>query len=479
MAQGALGAVSAARRCLVSESSGERKGDKGTRRQRVARVRVAAFAAPAGVALVAVATWTGGAALVRPDTILPLVVAVLGAALILTAVALLSFGDSSRDEEGRALTPLLEAMARADYSIDPPAQRVGDAQLARAAENAVDATRTLLRQLRANARETSSRAADLSSQVTVVQAAVQRTAETASLSTHAAVALAESTQLLQDDGVRLRGAASAIAREHRVTLATVTRVKEAAHSTVDECARASRALEELSLRLGGAAGDLDGLRASAEEIGGFVTLVRKMARQSKLLALNAAMEAARAGEQGSGFAVVAGEVRRLARSSAEAADRTEALVAAVLQHASRVHGIAGEGGGVLAAGRDAHERAGVLVREIDRQLHAIVLPNTERDEAMAQAAPIAESVAARLEALQRESQAAAAAARDAQLSAAAQVARLQDLAAAGTTLTRAAQKGEVATAALTLGETGRPGSPTVAPDPSGEPALVPARFATA
>lgn len=463
----------------MSESSGERKEDKGARQQRVARARLAAFVAPAGVALVAVATWLGGAALLQRATILPLVAAVLGAALVLTAVALLALGDHSHDEGGRALTPLLEAMARADYSVDPPVQRIGESQLARAAEDAVGATRALLRQLRAHARETSSRAADLSSQVTVVQAAAQRTAETASLSTHGAAALAESTQLLQDDGVRLRGAASAIAREHRVTLATVTRVKEAAHSTVDECARASRALDELSQRLGGAAGDLDGLRTSAEEIRGFVTLVRKMARQSKLLALNAAMEAARAGEQGSGFAVVAGEVRRLARSSAEAADRTEALVAAVLQHASRVHGIAGEGGGVLAEGRDAHERAGALVREIDRQLHAIVLPNTERDEAMAQAPPIAESVAARLEALQREAHAAASAARDAQLSAAAQVARLQDLAAAGTTLTRAAQKGEAATATLTLGETARSDAPTVAPDKAGETSLVAARLATA
>src|SRR4029079_17465088 len=76
---------------------------------------------------------------------------------------------------------------------------------------------------------------------------------------------------------------------------------------------------------------IDQLAEASEEVRSFVTLVQKLARQSKLLALNAAMEAARAGEHGHGFAVVAEEVRRLAAMSSDAAERTENVVSGVLR----------------------------------------------------------------------------------------------------------------------------------------------------
>lgn len=435
----------------MTQSSNMREGDKGADATAGwTAARLATVSAPAGLILFALAGWSGREILSTPGAFVPLALGAIGAALILAAIALFALDDGTSGDSARALLPVLDAQSRGDFSVELNASTIADAQLARAATASILNTRTLLSQLQAHARETASRANDLSAQVAIVQSASQRTAESAALSHHAAAALGDSTQLLQDDGAKLRSATSSIAREHRVTLATVTRVKDSAHSAVEESARAARALENLASRLGGASGDLDALRASAEEIRSFVALVRKMARQSKLLALNAAMEAARAGEQGSGFAVVAGEVRRLARTSSEAADRTEALVSGVLEHVSRVYGIAGESGGALAEGRDAHGRTHALVREIDRQLHAVVMPNSDRDDVMSQAAPMADSMTVRLEALQREAAAMAATARDAQLASAAQAARLQDLAAASNTLVRAAQKGDIATASLTL-----------------------------
>lgn len=127
--------------------------------------------------------------------------------------------------------------------------------------------------------------------------------------------------------------ASEVARHVKDASAALALADNQAREGDDLARQAGAKIDQLALEMTGCTKAMHSLVAESNAIGGVLDVIKAIAEQTNLLALNAAIEAARAGEHGRGFAVVADEVRGLAR-------RTQSSTAEIKDLISRLHGVA-------------------------------------------------------------------------------------------------------------------------------------------
>jgi len=153
-----------------------------------------------------------------------------------------------------------------------------------------------------------------------------------------------------------------------------------------------KSIEQLSLDVDNVSAAMNQLEGETARIGGVLDVIKNVAEQTNLLALNAAIEAARAGEQGRGFAVVADEVRALAKRTQESTAEIQLIIEAVQQGASKAMQAMKTSQGKAHSTSEMAGQAGQAIGEITQAVARIHGMNTQIATAAEQQSYAAEEI---------------------------------------------------------------------------------------
>lgn len=176
-------------------------------------------------------------------------------------------------------------------------------------------------------------------------------------------------KLYSESAMKVQGSLASLALAMKDEREQSVKATSSLGSNLQVIERISSNLVEMAERTNSTAIKVDHLNERSGQIGGIVQLIKEIADQTNLLALNAAIEAARAGEQGRGFAVVADEVRKLSERTATSTTDIARIVQVIQASTSQAAESMVRAKDEVSQGVSLGEKMGRVLQEIDRSVH--------------------------------------------------------------------------------------------------------------
>ncbi|AWB67305.1 methyl-accepting chemotaxis protein [Saccharobesus litoralis] len=202
----------------------------------------------------------------------------------------------------------------------------------------------------------------------------------------------QESEMVATAATEMQATVEQIARNTESAASKADRTSQSANEGHEQVKLTVEAIQNLSSQLDKASHVVGDLEQDSSTIGQVLEVIRSIAEQTNLLALNAAIEAARAGEQGRGFAVVADEVRNLAMRTQESTREIETIITTLQSRTSDIVQIMSicQSDGQKSA--EQAEHAGQLLIEINDNVMAIVEMNTSIAAAIEEQSKVASEV---------------------------------------------------------------------------------------